>query len=50
MSLFFCFVTPVGLGIYWVASALCRAVQQFFINKHIENLDLEDILQRIRKK
>ncbi len=33
MSLFFCFVTPVGLGIYWIASAVCRAVQQFFINK-----------------
>ena len=50
MSLFFCFVTPVGLGIYWVASALCRAVQQFFINKHIENLDLEDIIAKNQEK
>lgn len=50
MSLFFCFVTPVGSWFYWVASALCRAVQQFFINKHIENLDLEDIIAKNQKK
>ena len=50
MSLFFCFVTPVGLGIYWIASAVCRAVQQFFINKHIENLNLEDIIAKNQEK
>ena len=50
MSLFFCFVTPVGLGIYWIASAVVRAVQQFFINKHIENLDLDDIIKKNQEK
>ena len=50
MSLFFCFVTPVGLGIYWIASAVVRAVQQFFINKHIENLDLDDITKKNQEK
>jgi YidC/Oxa1 family membrane protein insertase len=50
MSLFFCFVTPVGLGIYWVASALVRALQQFFINKHIQNLDLDDIIAKNQEK
>jgi YidC/Oxa1 family membrane protein insertase len=50
MSLFFCFVTPVGLGIYWIASALVRALQQFFINKHIQNLDLDDIIAKNQEK
>ena len=49
-SLFFCFVTPVGLGLYWVASALVRAVQQVFVNKHIENLDLDDIIKKNQEK
>ena len=49
-SLFFCFITPVGLGIYWVASALVRAVQQVFVNKHIENLDLDDIIRKNEEK
>lgn len=49
-SLFFCFITPVGLGIYWVASALVRAVQQVFVNKHIENLDLDDIIRQNEEK
>ena len=33
MSAVFCFTFPVGLGIYWVASAAVRSVQQFIINK-----------------
>lgn len=50
MSFFFCFVTPVGLGIYWIASAVVRAVQQVFVNKHIENLDLDDIVAKNQEK
>lgn len=49
-SLFFCFITPVGLGLYWVASALVKAVQQVFVNKHIENLDLDDIIKKNQEK
>jgi YidC/Oxa1 family membrane protein insertase len=50
MSLFFCFVTPVGLGIYWIASAAVRGVQQFFINRHIQNLDLDQIIAKNQEK
>jgi YidC/Oxa1 family membrane protein insertase len=50
MSLFLCFVTPVGLGIYWVASAVVRAIQQFFINRHIQNLDLDEIIAKNQEK
>ena len=50
VSLFMCFTVPVGLGIYWIMSALVRVVQQFFINKHIENLDLDDIIAKNQEK
>ena len=43
MSLFFCFTLPVGLGIYWVASAAYRCLQQVTINKIISNMSLDDI-------
>lgn len=49
-SFLLCFVTPVGLGIYWIASAVCRAVQQFFINKHMEKIDLDDIIAKNQEK
>lgn len=49
-SLFLCFTVPVGLGIYWVASALVRAVQQFFINRHIQNIDLDDLIEKNKEK
>ncbi len=49
-SFFICFTVPVGLGIYWIAGAVCRAVQQFFINKHIENLDLDDLVRKNQEK
>ena len=50
MSFFFCFTVPVGLGVYWICTAVVRIVQQFFINRHIENLDLEDIIRQNQEK
>lgn len=50
LSLFMCFTVPVGLGIYWIIGAVVRALQQFFINKHIENLDLDDIIAKNQEK
>lgn len=46
MSLFFTFVTPIGLGIYWIAGALVRTVQQFFLNRHFDKIDLNDIIEK----
>jgi len=45
-SLVLCFTVPVGLGIYWVFSALTRCVQQVFVNRHIANLDLDQVIAK----
>lgn len=50
MSFVFCFTVPVGLGFYWIFSALVRGVQQFFVNRHIENLDLEAVMAKNEEK
>lgn len=50
MSLFICFTVPVGLGIYWIMSAVVRIVQQYFLNKHFEKMDLEDIIKNNEEK
>ena len=50
MSFVICFTVPVGLGIYWICSALVRGIQQFFVNKHIENLDLEEVMAKNQEK
>ena len=50
VSLFFCFTVPVGLGIYWIFTAAYRCVQQILLNKHFENLDLEDIIAKNEEK
>lgn len=50
MSLFITFTVPVGLGLYWVAGALIRFVQQYFLNKHFENIDLDEIIEKNKEK
>lgn len=49
-SLVMCFTVPVGLGIYWIAGAVVRIVQQFFLNRHFEKIDLEDIIKKNQEK
>lgn len=49
-SLVMCFTVPVGLGIYWIAGAVVRIVQQFILNKHFEKIDLDDIIKKNQEK
>ena len=50
MSAVFCFTFPVGLGIYWVASAAVRSVQQVVINKKMDKIQIEDLISENMKK
>ena len=50
MSAVFCFTFPVGLGIYWVASAAVRSAQQLIINKHMDKIQVEDLISENMKK
>lgn len=50
ISVVFGFTLPAGLGLYWVASAAVRSVQQVIVNKYLKNKSVEDIIEENRKK
>ena len=50
MSAVFCFSLPAGLGIYWVAGAVVRSIQQIVINKHIDKIDLDELIKGNEEK
>ena len=45
MSIVMCFSMPAGLGIYWIASAVIRTVQQFIINKVLDKKSVDDMVK-----
>ena len=50
MSVFFCFTFPMGIGVYWIASALIRTIIQIFINLGLKNVSAEAIVEENLKK
>ena len=50
MSLIFVFSLPIGMGIYWIAGAVIRSVQQIFINKHIDKINIDEIVAKNTEK
>ncbi|MCM1567987.1 MAG: YidC/Oxa1 family membrane protein insertase [Roseburia sp.] len=49
-SAWLCFSMPSGMGLYWVAGSIVRSIQQILINKHIDKMDFEDIIQKNKEK
>ena len=50
MSIYFGFILPAGMGLYWVISAVVRTVQQIVVNRWIKKLDIdEEIKKNIEK-
>lgn len=50
MSAFLCFTFPVGLGIYWIASSVVRSIQQLLINRHLNKMNIDDLVNENMKK
>lgn len=50
MTLFIGFTCPVGLGFYWGIGGFIRAFQQFFLNRHFEKINLDDIIEKNKEK
>ena len=50
MSVVFCFSMPVGLGIYWITSAVVRTIQQVIIDKRLNKKSIEEIVAENVKK
>lgn len=46
MSAFFCFTLPAGMGLYWIAGAVVRSIQQVLINRHIDKMDINEVIKK----
>lgn len=45
MSAFFCITFPACIGIYWITSSVVQIIQQLFINKKMDHVDVEKMVQ-----
>ena len=50
MSAFFCLTLPVGVGIYWIMSAVIRSGQQYLINRKLDQESPDDIIRAAQEK
>ena len=50
MSAVFCYTLPAGMGLYWVAGAVIRSIQQVLINKHIDKMDINEVIAKNQEK
>jgi len=50
MSAVFCFTLPSGMGLYWIAGAVIRSIQQVVINKHIDKIDFDAVIEKNMEK
>ena len=50
MSGAFCLMLPIGVGIYWIASAVFTIIQTLFINKYLDKINVDDMLEKSKKK
>ena len=50
MSAVFCYTLPAGMGLYWIAGAVVRSIQQVVINKHIDKIDLDEVIKNNEEK
>ncbi len=46
MSGFFCVTFPIGIGIYWIASSAFAIVQQFFVNKYMDKINVDELIAK----
>ncbi len=50
MSAVMAFTLPIGLGLYWIAGAVIRCIQQLAINKYMDKVDLDELIKKNLEK
>lgn len=49
-SIYICYTLPLGIGIYWTMSAVYRTVSQIFINKKMNKISVESLIEKNQEK
>ena len=50
ISAWFSFSWAAGIGIYWVAGNIVRCIQQVIVNKHMDKISLEELIEQNKEK
>ena len=45
-----CLMIPVGVGIYIIAGSVFRIIQQVFVDKYMDTLDVEQLIEKNKEK
>ena len=46
ISAVFCISMPSGLGLYWIMGSVVQCIQQIFINKYMDKVDVEKLIAK----
>lgn len=50
MSGIFCLSLNIGVGLYWITGSIFRIVQAYFINRHVDSISLDDLIEKNKEK
>lgn len=50
ISAFFCISMPSGLGLYWIMGSVVQCIQQIFINKYMDKVDVKELVEKNMEK
>lgn len=50
MSGAMCLMFPICIGLYWVANSVFRIFQQLLINRYLDSIDMDALIEKNRKK
>jgi len=50
VSGFFCLSLPMYIGLYWVAGSLFRIVQAILINRKVDSISMDDLIEKNKEK
>lgn len=50
MSGFFCLSLPMAIGLYWVVGSIFRVVQALLVNRKVDNISLDELIEKNKGK
>ncbi|MGN1085339.1 MAG: YidC/Oxa1 family membrane protein insertase [Lachnospiraceae bacterium] len=50
MSGVICLMIPIGVGIYWIINSVVQIIQQIFINRYMDKIEVEDLIAKSQAK
>ncbi|MDF2611471.1 MAG: hypothetical protein K0R92_2945 [Lachnospiraceae bacterium] len=46
MSGVFAITLPMGVGLYWIATSVYSIIQQFFVNKYMDRINVDELIEK----